>query len=520
MNKRTQQWRAGAIALVLLLITGVMYVAEGRWAGAPVLRYLYLIPIAQAALAFGLTGSMSVALLADLLFAPLVAVAVRRYGIFAAPTVELLMTLGLMPILAYFAGSGWGRLSRQRELYQFLSGMGDLFGRSLPQNELLTQVLEQGATLIEAGGGEIVLINGEVAEVAAQWGIEAEAVVEYRFSLAHQIISEDRVWRTMGLDYATEYQRIGAGPRIDSALAVPLHIEGRAIGVLAFYNRPGGFERHEQAVVEAIGSKVEVVLENFRQMEQRAERERLQREFDLAAEVQGRFLPTTMPHIPGYHVAGRTISAREIGGDFYSCALLPDGRWYIAVGDVSGKGVVGAFFMAIATSVIDIHLHDRPAQHTTSLLTSLNPLMYSRMASQKINTALCYVLLDPASGKVEIGNAGLIAPLYVACADGPCEYVDVLGLPLGIVNDVTYGESYLRLAPGEALIIVSDGVVEAQNPTRQLFGLETLQMLVKRENTANPNDLSQIILQAAQTWSQGELHDDMTAVVIRRSAEQ
>ncbi|MBA3468492.1 MAG: SpoIIE family protein phosphatase [Herpetosiphonaceae bacterium] len=518
MNTYKRTHRVIAIAVLLLLITGIMYIAEGRWAAAPVLRYLYLIPIAQAALVFGLTGSMTVALLADLLFAPLVAVAVGRYGIFGAPTVELLMTLGLMPLLAYFAGSGWGRLARQQELYQFLSGMGDLFGRSLPRNELLAQVLEQGAKLIDAGGGEIVLVQGDSAEIAAQWGIEAEAAAESRASLAHHIMREDRVWRAMGLDYDADYRRVGAGPRIDSALAVPLHIEGHPVGVLAFYNRPGGFGRHEQAAVEAMGSKVEVVLENFRQMEQRAERERLQREFDLAAEVQGRFLPTAMPQIAGYHVAGQTISAREIGGDFFSFAPLSDGRWYIAVGDVSGKGVVGAFFMAIATSVIDIHLQGRPGNHAIPLLNTLNPLFYARMASQKINTALCYVLLDPLSGEVQIGNAGLIAPLHVQCADGPCEYVDVIGLPLGVLSEVSYGEGRLRLAPGEALIIVSDGVVEAQNGDRQLFGLDTLQNLVKAENSANPHTLSNVILDAARTWSRGDLHDDMTAVVIRRNA--
>lgn len=515
MNAKKRQFNAILIGVIILLITGVMYVAEGRWAAAPVLRYLYLIPIAQAALAFGLTGSMTVALLADLLFAPLVGVALGRYGIFGAPTVEILMTLALMPVLAFFAGSGWGRLSRQQELYQFLSGMGDLFGRSLPRSELLTQVLEQGAKLIEASGGEIILVADETATVAAQWGIKAEPAAPYRASLAHDIMSENRVWRAMGLEYDPDYKRVSAGPRIDSALAVPLRIEGKPIGVLAFYNRPGGFGNNEQAAVEAIGSKVEVVLENFRQMEQRADQERLQREFDLAAEVQNRFLPTQMPQIPGYQIAGRTISAREVGGDFFSFANLPDGRWYIAVGDVSGKGVVGAFFMAIATSVIDIHLQNAPSASDAVLATRLNPLFYSRMASQKINTALCYLLLDPASGEVHVGNAGLIAPLYL-CHDGVCEYIDAVGLPLGIVQNAHYHEGRLQLDHGESLVLVSDGVVEAHNGKRELYGLETLQALVKHERTSNAEALSHTILDAARTWSQGDLHDDMTAVVIQR----
>lgn len=515
MSNKKRHAQAVLIGIVIIAITGVIYVTEGRWNAAPVLRYLYMIPVVQAAIWFGLTGSMTVALLADLLFAPLVAIAFGRYGIFGAPTVEILTTLALLPAMAYFTGSNWGRLARQRELYQFLSGMGDLFGRSLPRRELLTEVLEQGARLIEASGGEIILLRGEEAEVAAQWGIEAEARASYQASLAHDIISENRVWRGVGLDYDADYKRVGEGPRIDSALAVPLRLEGRPVGALAFYNRPGGFSKNEQAAVEAIGSKVEVVLENFRQMAQRAESVRLQRELELAAEVQNRFLPTSMPLIPGYHIAGQTIPAREVGGDFFSFARLPDGRWYIAVGDVSGKGVVGAFFMAIATSVIDIQLQGAPPAGDLTLATRLNPLFHSRMASQKINTALCYLLLDPVSGEVHVGNAGLISPLYL-CQDGVCDYVDVVGLPLGVASDTRYQEGLLRLAPGEALVLISDGVVEAHNGTRELYGLETLQVLVNSQRGASAGELSERILSAARDWSQGDLHDDMTAVVIQR----
>jgi serine phosphatase RsbU (regulator of sigma subunit) len=165
--------------------------------------------------------------------------------------------------------------------------------------------------------------------------------------------------------------------------------------------------------------------------------------------------------------------------------------------------------------VIDIQLHAPPPSGELTLATRLNPLFHSRMASQKINTALCYLLLDPASGDVHIGNAGLIAPLYL-CHDGACEYVDVSGLPLGIVHNTRYQEGLLRLAPGEALILISDGVVEAHNGTRELYGLETLQTLVNSQRGASAGELSERILTAARSWSQGDLHDDMTAVVIQR----
>ncbi len=504
------------IVLEVILITGMLYVAEGRVSAAPVLRYLYLLPMAQAALAFSLTGSMMVALLADLLFVPLFATRLAQNGVLAGPTLELAVTLVLLPVLAYFAGSSWGRLSRQRELYQFLSDMGDLFGRSLPREALLRQLLEQGAGLIEAAGGEIVLVDGARAEVAASWGITAKASAPYTHSLAHYVVTHNRTWSTMNLEYDTTFERVSAGPRIDAAVVVPLRLGGKSVGALAFYNRPGGFGRHEQAAVEAMGGKVSVVLENYQHIQALAERERLQREFSLAAEVQSRFLPTAVPEIGGYEIVGRTLPAREIGGDFFCFVPLQAPHWYIAVGDVSGKGVVGAFFMAIATSLIDVQLRDQlvPA---TSALDTLNPWFYSRMSPQKHNTALGHLVLEPTSGQVRVGNAGLIAPLYRCSARATCDYVDVVGLPLGVVPKLAYTEQTLTLAPGDWLVLASDGVVEARNSSGAYFGLDTLRQLVASATATSATELLELIFSAVKEFCAAvEPHDDMTVLVIHR----
>lgn len=515
MNRARRHRDVISISLLLSVITIVMYLGEGRWAAAPVLRYLYLIPIAQAAMGFGLMGSMAVAILADLLFAPLVATALAKYGMFGAPTVEIIVTLVLMPVLAYFAGSGWGRLSRQRELYQFLSRMGDLFGRSLPRDQLLAEILQEGGTLIDAQGGEIILLEQGQARIAASWGIEAQATAAYQTSLAAYILKRNEPWSATSLENNSDFQRVGFGQRIDAALAVPLRLEGKPIGLLAFYNRPGGFSKQEQATVEAMGSKVEVVLENFRQVEERSERARLQREFDLAAEVQQRFLPQQLPAISGYEIAGFTQPAREVGGDFFNVLSLPDGRWYIAVGDVSGKGVVGAFFMAIAMSVIDLHLQEGQSSNQLSLANRLNPLFYRRMAQQKINTGLAYALLDSKTGHMQLGNAGLIAPLHVR-NNGECDYLDLTGFPLGAVAQAQYNESMLQLQVGESLIFVSDGVVEAANHDRELFGLNRLRNLISMLSQRPASQLVSEIMNAANRWSDGQYQDDMTVVVLRR----
>ena len=503
------------IGFTMLIITGALYLTEGRWAAAPVLRYLYLVPIAQSALAFGTSGSMTVAILADLLFAPLIATAYKKYGLYGVPTVEILMTLLLLPVLAYFAGSGWGRLSRQRELYVFLSRMGDLFGRSLPQRDLLNQILAEGAQLIEADAGEVILLRDDDAMIAASLGFNFTATLDYDQSLARWIIDRNQPWHTASLENDSQFMRVGKGARIDSAIAVPLRIEGKPVGLLAFYNRAGGFGKHELAVVAAIGSKVEVVLENQRQLRERDERERLQREFALAAQVQQQFLPTSIPDINGYELAAYVHSAREIGGDFYSVNNLADGRWCIAVGDVSGKGVVAAFFMAIATSVIDLHLRDTTANIKLPLAQRLNGLFHARMHTQGINTALCYMILDPILGELRIGNAGLIAPILVTTS-GEVQYLDVVGLPLGSIRDAKYTESCMQLGHGETLILVSDGIVEAHDGTRELLGFEGVQEFIQEKHTITTSDLAAHLLDYAQIWSNGHIHDDMTVLVLRR----
>ena len=510
-----------AIMLEIVSITIVMYVVDRQSNAAPVLRYFYLLPIAHAALYFGLVGSMSVALLTNLLFIPLLAVSIRQAGAFAGPTVELGVTLILLPTLAFFAGSAWGQIRRQQELYRFLSGMGDLFGKSLPRTDILTQILQHGATLLEAASAEILLIEDHQAAVVASWGLDGSensaSTTPYEHSLAQHILTDNRLWSTISLEYDLHFERTHNGPRIESVLAVPLRLEGKPVGVLGFYNRPGGFGKYEQAALEAIGSKVEVVLENYRHLERVAEQERLQHEFRLAAEVQQRLLPTTMPVIAGYRLYGRTTPARDVGGDFYCCVPLPDQRWYIAVGDVSGKGVVGALFMAVASSLLEMHLHY--THDSSALLTTMNPTFYERMATQKLNTALAHIILEPASGQIQVGNAGLIAPLIRHCAHGHCRYVDVVGLPLGAMQQANYTEQQLEMLPGDVLVLVSDGVVEAHNPQRAMFGLERLSELIQAAPDVTANVLGEYIFQTVEGFlATAEHADDMTVVVIERVA--
>jgi len=305
---------------------------------------------------------------------------------------------------------------------------------------------------------------------------------------------------------------------VRSVLAVPLGVEDKVFGII-YADSPiaeGRFTEDHLKVLTTLASVAAIRVENAQLVEERLERERLERELALASEIQQRFQPTAPPHVNGYELQGISFPCYEIGGDYYDFIERDDGRLVIALGDVSGKGTAAALLM----SSLHAAVHAQAGSHDSlvSTISAVNRYLAENIPANRFVT-LFYAELDPESGSLSFLNAGHNQPLIVHSA-GTVEQLASGGLPLGIKPDADYREGRTQLQPGDVLVVYSDGVTEAVSPTGEEFGATRLYEVVSRNIEASAAGIRDRIESSLTKFSQGtSAADDITLVIVKRQAE-
>jgi len=248
-----------------------------------------------------------------------------------------------------------------------------------------------------------------------------------------------------------------------------------------------------------------------------AAREAIESEIRIAGEIQQSLLPPPLRPEERRRVdfAAFIKPAREAGGDLYDGFFLPDGRFFTLVGDVSGKGVPAAVFMALAAAAV--RTLSRTVADPGELLTQVNRFLCERNLTLQFVTA-CAALLDPASGDLAWANAGHPLPALVF-PEGHLQWLEgPRSAPLGVFEETPYPTQRRRLAPGETLLIYSDGVSEAMNSNAQLFDAEGIAACLQERPSPDSADLVSRIVAAVQ-GHQGDAAqaDDITLIALRRA---
>jgi serine phosphatase RsbU (regulator of sigma subunit) len=243
-----------------------------------------------------------------------------------------------------------------------------------------------------------------------------------------------------------------------------------------------------------------------------AQQEAWHRELALAREIQFSLLPQYNPTLADFDIKGRSLPAEEVGGDFYTYLPMTGGRLGLAIGDVSGKGMASALYMAIATSVVEAQATTSP--DSAALVSQVNNLLYRRMHETGMNTAMLYALFDLTRRQLRVCNAGLITPIYHQ--NNSFRYLETYGLPLGVVAGEVYEEQRIDLQPGDVLLFVTDGIVEAMNANRELYGFPRLEAVLKSCDMNNAQSVLDCVFDNVFEFM-GDVppHDDMTMVVVR-----
>ena len=251
--------------------------------------------------------------------------------------------------------------------------------------------------------------------------------------------------------------------------------------------------------------------------DQLIEKERLERELQLAAEIQLSILPDELPQVPGYDFGARILPARQVGGDFYDVFQLNENQVGVLVGDVADKGVPSALFMARAHALImaeaDIGLS--PAE----VLGLVNRHITRLQKSTQFVTVL-YGLLEVATGEFTYARAGHEPPL-ILMPDGKVERLaHGPGMSLGLWDVITVDERSTRLAPGATLLLYTDGMTDCRNPAGEAFGLERIKETLSGLVGLTGQQVCDRLLETLQDYESGAKQDDdvtLTAIHARSS---
>lgn len=248
-----------------------------------------------------------------------------------------------------------------------------------------------------------------------------------------------------------------------------------------------------------------------RQEEEQRRQAELEKDLQLARDIQQGMLLAAVPYLPGWEFSAVSLPARDLGGDLYDFLPLQNGQQAIMIGDVSGKGLQAALRMAVARTLF--RYEARHASSPAATLTAINRGVCADIPQGMVT--MLYATLDPLQGIVQVANAGHTYPLRF---NATVQEFELPGIPLGVDPDIEYEEEVtIAIAPGESLFLYTDGVDEAMSVDEQMFGYERLEHLLRSSTHLRPRTLMKRILNELRAWSAGNVQsDDITMVIVRR----
>ena len=399
--------------------------------------------------------------------------------------------------------------------------------RTLDLDPLLDRLLEQLIKLFpQAERALAILCEGDDLVLRAQRTRGSREIAEYPFSRTIVRRALDEGVGLLSEDVKKD-QRFQGSTTITSldlhaVMCVPLiNPDGRRLGVLQVDRicKGYGFRVEELHLLTAVGMQVAVVLENAALHAERLREERLHQELALAQDIQQDYLPEELEGFPDadFEVLGRVFPARVVAGDFYDFLKVPSGKLSFFVGDVSGKGMPAALFM-VAVRTLCRHLATEVAR-PAALLAKLDEALAADNPSCMFVT-LAHGVYDPARGEVLLTSAGHPPPI-LRRADGRIEPLDLRpGRLLGYAEGpLRLAEVRLKLDPGDTLVFVTDGLLEARSAdVRTMFGPDRLAELAKHFPPQRPlADCAEEAKAAIDRFtSTKEQQDDLTILLLRR----
>ena len=419
-----------------------------------------------------------------------------------------------------------------REAYhaeQILSELGEQVRTMVETGPLLETVAHRIAESLHVGRVVMLMPVDGAFRPAYSVGYEGEAPgvsFDDRGGPAQMLLQDDeplRVYLDDPMSWVHRDQRMRPQDRdglraLKTQLLLPLAVKKRLLGFVSLGAKQSEepFSGTDVRLLESVATQTALALENSNltaaMATEMASRERLNRELEIAREVQERLFPQTYPEVAGLDYAGKCRPAQGVGGDYYDFLELPAGKFGIAIGDVSGKGVPAALLMA----GLQASLRGQTIDGRTDLavlMTNLNRLLFDATPSNRYATFF-YGQYDPADRSFVYVNGGHNPPIILRGSE--VLRLEEGGPAVGLLRHAQYEQAMVTLEPGDVLVLFTDGISEAMNADDEEWGDERLEETAKACAALPAEQMLDRVIDAADAHAAGApQHDDMTIMVVK-----
>lgn len=405
--------------------------------------------------------------------------------------------------------------------------VSSIISSTLDLEELMSLVMEKAQTVMNAEASSVMLLNEETGKLECQiaLGSVQEQVkdtiqLELGQGIAGWVAQQGEAVIVPDVDSDTRfYSNIdhSTGFKTRSILAAPLKVKERVIGVAEVINRRDSlpFTEDNLAIFTTFCRQVALAIENARMHRFMLDQERMQQQLESAHTIQQSFMPQSFPHAKDDHflLHARNIPAIAVGGDLFDFIEIDANRLGLVIGDVSGKGIPAALYMARLISDLRYysHIHECPID----LMRTINSILFER-GRHGMFVTLIYLLLNRHTGELTITNGGHLPPLWFQQATQSFRVVNgASGIPLGIMPEIELSEQVIQLRPGDHLLLYTDGIIEAKNARGKMFSRQRLEE-VSNQAWNDPQRLIDEIIKQIKKFSRNvSQHDDITLVAIK-----
>ena len=397
-----------------------------------------------------------------------------------------------------------------------------ILNSTLDLDELLTLILDLATKNLKAARGTIYLIDTEKKELWSKV-VKGKELVEIRLPIGTGISGHvAKTGKTVNLKDAWKDKRffsgfdLRTGFQTKTMLCMPMRDRrGKIIGVFQILNKVrGSFDKEDESFLEAFSVHAALAIENARLHQAIVEKERIEKEIEIAGAIQRRLLPKELPSLPSFDIDAMARPSKMVGGDYYDIIALPGNRYVFVVADVSGKGVPAA--LLVSTLHASIHAYIEGSLNLAELAAKLNLVVYNNTEPERYITVFLGVL-DLSQGTFEYVNAGHNFPIIYKPLQKLVIPLTSGGLPLGMFDFAEFQQETVSLDLKDTLILYTDGVTEAMNRSEKEYGEDRLLQAVERAGDRSANEVKEAIVTDVDKFVAGEPQsDDLTVMVLKR----
>lgn len=447
----------------------------------------------------------------------------------------------------HLLGQEWRALQvEEKQVFDFLHGLGEAFGGGVGRRDLHRLIVESAARILAAHGGALYLADrsgqflapahisrtcAPLVQVPAHIRAQAAAnpVALESYLRLHPVHPGDgavaRIWKEGGVRIFNfsdpELAGLAAsGQGATSALVGCLSYRDKILGVLAVVNGPMSttFGPDDLAVFKAIAEQSAFALFSEAVYLEAGEKRRLDSDLETAREIQSILLPPASPEIPGYEVSGLNIPARHVSGDYYDYLRIDEHHWGLAIADVSGKGIPAALVTGMCRSLLRAAAPG--CTSAAEVMRAVNRRLYPDI-KQDMFVSMLYAVIDTRTSDVTLARAGHDPPLLYRATNREVLPLRPPGIAVGIdsgtVFDRVIREETVTLAPGDGILLYTDGATEALDAHGSEFGLPRLIQAVQvNAPKGAAATVSNLAAELREFAGQSAQHDDITLISIRR----